>query len=144
MRLVGETGSIPTDPTNVDEASGLGPWSYRPVDTKYARSVKPCFVIQLCVYANLIEVVQGTPPFRIELILGDDRRLSLPTVGTHHRIVELGLPTTDARGEIHLDHLISVAMRDGEIGDLETRMEQPSAPVPVRITGTLTCRYDTS
>lgn len=63
----------------VDEASELGPWSYRPVDTKYARSVKPYFVIQLCLYAELIEAVQGTPPSRIELILGDDRRLSLPT-----------------------------------------------------------------
>jgi predicted RecB family nuclease len=63
----------------VDDPSDLGPWSYRPVDTKYARSVKPYFVIQLCLYAELIEAVQGTPPLRIELILGDDRRLSLPT-----------------------------------------------------------------
>lgn len=63
----------------MDEPSELGPWSYHPIDAKYARSVKPYFVIQLCLYAELIEAVQGAPPSRIELILGDDRRLSLPT-----------------------------------------------------------------
>jgi predicted RecB family nuclease len=67
----------------VDADSDLGPWSYRPIDTKYARSVKPYFVIQLCLYAELIEGVQGVPPSHIELILGDDRRLSLPTGDFH-------------------------------------------------------------
>jgi predicted RecB family nuclease len=48
--------------TQVDEPSELGDWSYQPLDTKYARSVKPYFVIQLCSYAELIDEIQGGPP----------------------------------------------------------------------------------
>lgn len=67
----------------VDEPSELGPWSYIALDTKYARSVKPYFVLQLCLYSELIAGVQGTLPLKIELILGDDRRVSLPTGDFH-------------------------------------------------------------
>ena len=61
----------------VEEPSALGEWSYIPIDTKLARSVKPYFVIQLCSYAALIEAVQGLAPRRLDLILGDDSRPSL-------------------------------------------------------------------
>jgi uncharacterized protein len=61
----------------VDEPSELGEWSYIPIDTKLARSVKPYFVIQLCSYAALIETIQGLAPRRLDLILGDDSRPSL-------------------------------------------------------------------
>jgi uncharacterized protein len=67
----------------VDAPSDLGPWSYIALDTKYARSVKPYFVLQLCLYSELIAGVQGTLPPRIELILGDDRRITLPTSDFH-------------------------------------------------------------
>lgn len=61
----------------VDEPSALGGWSYIPIDTKLARSVKPYFVVQLCTYAALIEKVQGVPPKHLELILGDGTQASL-------------------------------------------------------------------
>jgi predicted RecB family nuclease len=63
--------------TRIDEPSELGDWSYQPLDTKYARSVKPYFVIQLCSYAELIDEVQGGPPQQLDLILGDRSRHSL-------------------------------------------------------------------
>jgi len=61
----------------VEEPSDLGDWSYLPLDTKYARSVKPYFAIQLCSYAELIEEIQGTAPGRLDLVLGDNSRHSL-------------------------------------------------------------------
>jgi predicted RecB family nuclease len=61
----------------VDTRSDLGAWSYRPLDTKLARAVKPYFVIQLSLYGELIAAVQGSIPERLELILGDGERRSL-------------------------------------------------------------------
>jgi uncharacterized protein len=61
----------------VEEESDLGTWSYIPIDTKLARSVKPYFVLQLCTYAELIEAVQGRAPKSMDLVLGDDTRHSL-------------------------------------------------------------------
>ena len=61
----------------VEEPSNLGDWSYLPLDTKYARSVKPYFAIQLCSYAELIEEIQGVAPRQLDLVLGDNSRHSL-------------------------------------------------------------------
>jgi predicted RecB family nuclease len=61
----------------VESPSDLGGWSYEPADTKLARSVKPHFVIQLCLYAELIAAVQGIAPRRMHVILGDEERQTL-------------------------------------------------------------------
>ncbi|MBI2762732.1 MAG: TM0106 family RecB-like putative nuclease [Chloroflexi bacterium] len=49
----------------------LGSWSYDIADTKLARSVKAGAVLQMCVYAGLLEPVQGTPPEWLVVITGD-------------------------------------------------------------------------
>src|SRR5262245_49789121 len=54
----------------VDEASGLGPWSYEPYDTKLARSAKPAAVLQLAWYAGEVAAVQGRAPERVHVVLG--------------------------------------------------------------------------
>lgn len=59
----------------VEQPSDLGGWSYEALDTKLARSAKPYFIVQLCLYAELIAAVQGSVPPSMGLILGD---------GTHH------------------------------------------------------------
>jgi predicted RecB family nuclease len=46
----------------VDTPSDLGPWSYEVIDTKLARETKGGTVLQLCLYADLVESVQGTRP----------------------------------------------------------------------------------
>jgi uncharacterized protein len=61
----------------VDTPSRLGDWSYEPADTKLARSLKPYFVIQLCLYCELIAAVQGTGPERMHVILGSGEHRSL-------------------------------------------------------------------
>jgi len=61
----------------IETPSELGGWSYEPADTKLARSLKPYFVIQLCLYADLIETVQGRKPDHIHVILGNGERRTL-------------------------------------------------------------------
>ena len=46
----------------VEAPSGLGGWSYEPIDTKLARETKAGAVLQLCLYADLLADMQGLPP----------------------------------------------------------------------------------
>jgi uncharacterized protein len=46
----------------VAEPSGLGPWSYVPVDTKLAVETKGGTVLQLCLYAEIVGRLQGHLP----------------------------------------------------------------------------------
>ncbi len=50
---------------------GLGGWSYDIADTKLARSVKGGAILQMCVYASLLERLQGIPPEFLYVITGD-------------------------------------------------------------------------
>jgi len=55
----------------VEEPSALGAWSYEPVDTKLARSVKASHLVQLGLYGQMMERVQGAAPRRVHVALGD-------------------------------------------------------------------------
>lgn len=46
----------------VDSPSDLGAWSYEVIDTKLARETKAGAVLQLCLYAALLEASQGRRP----------------------------------------------------------------------------------
>lgn len=59
----------------VDKPSNLGDWSYEVEDTKFARSPKAKFIIQLCFYSDLIAKIQGQLPERMHLILGNNKQL---------------------------------------------------------------------
>ena len=56
-----------------DRPSELGGWSYDIADTKLARHVKTSAILQLCVYADLLEQVQGIPPEHVLVVTGDSR-----------------------------------------------------------------------
>jgi predicted RecB family nuclease len=56
--------------------SKLGAFSYEPIDTKLSRSAKPKHVLQLCAYAFLLAVEQGSMPPRIHIVLGDGRAVA--------------------------------------------------------------------
>ena len=49
----------------------LGDWSYDIGDTKLARSVKAGAILQMCVYADLLEGLQGIAPEWLYVITGD-------------------------------------------------------------------------
>jgi uncharacterized protein len=53
--------------------SRLGPFSYRPADTKLAHRVTPSAVLQLSEYAEQLEQVQGAPVETISVVLGTRR-----------------------------------------------------------------------
>jgi uncharacterized protein len=56
-----------------ERPSDLGAWAYDIADTKLARHVKTSAILQLCVYADLLERVQGVAPERVVVVTGDGR-----------------------------------------------------------------------
>src|SRR4029450_3968304 len=54
-----------------DRPSDLGSWSYDGRDTKLARRVKAAGTGRMCVYADLLERLQGIPPETISVVTGD-------------------------------------------------------------------------
>lgn len=55
----------------VEQASALGPWCYEIVDTKLAARAKASHALQLALYADLVEAVQGVPPPALRVRLGN-------------------------------------------------------------------------
>lgn len=55
----------------VERPSNLGNFSYEVVDTKLARSPKAKFIIQLCLYSDLLDAEQELLPLGIHVVLGD-------------------------------------------------------------------------
>ena len=49
----------------------LGPYSYDIADTKLSRGVKAAAIIQMCVYADLLERLQGIKPETVYVVTGD-------------------------------------------------------------------------
>ena len=61
----------------VDRPSALGRWSYEVVDTKLKRKPDPKHVLQLCLYSDLLAIVQGVAPEAAHLELGDGSRFTV-------------------------------------------------------------------
>ena len=64
--------------------SQLGDFSYEIADTKLARTSRSKFLVQLCLYSELLATVQGVMPKYMHVVLGDGRRESFP-VGDYLR-----------------------------------------------------------
>jgi predicted RecB family nuclease len=52
----------------------LGDYSYEVLDTKLARRAKPSYLVQLCLYSDLITRVQGRVPEHMHIVLGSRER----------------------------------------------------------------------
>ena len=61
----------------VERPSAFGPWSYEVVDTKLKRRPDPKHVLQLCLYSDLLALVQGVTPEAAHLELGDGSRYTV-------------------------------------------------------------------
>ena len=61
----------------VDGASDLGDWHYEVADTKLARSVKGSALLQVCVYSDRLETVQGRRPEFVHVVTGDSETHTL-------------------------------------------------------------------
>jgi predicted RecB family nuclease len=55
----------------VNTPSALGDWSYEALDTKLARHAKPAYILQLCFYSERVGEIQGRPPQRMHVLLGN-------------------------------------------------------------------------
>lgn len=64
--------------------SRLGDYAYDIADTKLARTAKPKHVIQLCVYAELLEIEQGVPPPSLHVALGAGAIATVRTDDVRH------------------------------------------------------------
>jgi uncharacterized protein len=67
---IGEWGGRPDFLIRVDRPSALGFWSYEAIETKLARSTKVPALIQLCLYSELLNGIQGLEPENMHLVLG--------------------------------------------------------------------------
>ncbi|WP_053206496.1 TM0106 family RecB-like putative nuclease [Jiangella muralis] len=65
---------------NDHRPSGLGSWSYDIADTKLARHIKAAALLQMAVYAQRLEELQGVPPQTLTVILGDRQQVAVPYV----------------------------------------------------------------
>ena len=57
----------------VETPSDLGSWSYEAWDTKLARHTKASAILQLCLYTDLLERLQGCRPAQMHVALGGGR-----------------------------------------------------------------------
>ncbi len=57
--------------------SKFGTYSYEVADTKLALSAKPGYVIQLCVYCDLLAAEQQRQPHELHVVLGDTSKVSM-------------------------------------------------------------------
>jgi uncharacterized protein len=53
----------------VEKPSAIGDWSYEPVDTKLARETRAGSVLQLCLYADLLDSMQGRAPEYVYVVV---------------------------------------------------------------------------
>jgi predicted RecB family nuclease len=49
--------------------SRLGAWRYEPVETKLAKETRGATLIQLCLYAELLTAIQGSPPALLRVVV---------------------------------------------------------------------------
>ena len=68
----------------------LGAWSYDIADTKLSRGVKASAILQMCVYADLLERLQGSPPESVYVVTGDghEHEHALADYGAYYRYVK--------------------------------------------------------
>lgn len=67
---------VPDFLRRIDHASDLGPYSFEIVDSKLAVTPKTQFIIQLCLYSEMLSQAQGMMPARMHIWLGDGKEES--------------------------------------------------------------------
>jgi hypothetical protein len=82
----------------VEHPSALGEFSYEVADTKLARRVKPYFLLQLCFYSELVELIQGVAPEQMHVVLGtrETETFRVAEFAAYYRSVKHGFEATIA------------------------------------------------
>ena len=85
----------------VEKPSGLGSWSYEPIDTKLARETKGGTVLQLSLYADLLAGMQGLAPEYAHVVTPESRdpqSYRVPDYAAYYRRVRQSLQTAVTAG----------------------------------------------
>src|ERR1700736_1699665 len=86
----------------VDEDSDLGSHSYEVADTKLARRVRTGALIQMCAYSGHVARVQGRPPKRMHVVVGDatSHTYAVADFSAYYRFAKANLENTVSAGSI--------------------------------------------
>jgi predicted RecB family nuclease len=86
----------------VERPSALGDFSYEVADTKLARRVKPYFLLQLCFYSELVELIQGAAPERMHVVLGtrESQAFRVAEFAAYYRSVKRGFEAVVGAGAV--------------------------------------------
>ena len=114
----------------VEQPSDLGPWRYEVWDTKLARHAKASAVLQLAMYSELLEAVQGQAP---RFLCPRNRSRSstatsvvgAPSAAQWRTEDDLSLVANLTSVQRHALHVIGVTTRSG--------LAEPATPLPDRI-----------
>lgn len=60
----------------INTPSPLGSFSYEVLDTKLSKTSYPKYLIQLCIYSDLVKAIQGVAPKMMHLVLGNNENVS--------------------------------------------------------------------
>jgi uncharacterized protein len=81
----------------IDRPSALGDWSYEVTDAKLATETRAGTILQLCVYSDLLEALQGTRPETARVVAPhhkfEPETYRLADYGAYHRLVKRRLET---------------------------------------------------
>jgi uncharacterized protein len=87
----------------VDKESKLGNWSYEVQDTKLAQNTKAEAILQLCLYTDLLSILQGTVPEKLYVVKPGDyfptEEYRFAEFQAYYRLVRRKLEQTIANGE---------------------------------------------
>ena len=88
----------------VDQPSALGNWSYEVIDTKLARETKAGAVLQLCLYSDLVQSVQGTLPEYMSIVSPwsdyEPQTYRTTDYSAYYRLVQRSLEASAAQDEV--------------------------------------------
>ncbi len=101
---------------NDTQPSALGDWSYDIADTKLARHVKASALLQMAVYAQRLEDLQGVPPRKLTVILGN-------------------------RGAVTVPYVDVAAYARRAMLEYESWLAEPEATYPVRVSHCVVCPW---
>ena len=83
----------------VNVPSNLGRWSYAVVDTKLSRHTRAGTILQLCLYSEIVDDIQGVPPEWMGVVSPSDKEgtpfneewFRIPDYGAYYRLVKAQL-----------------------------------------------------
>jgi predicted RecB family nuclease len=86
----------------VSSPSNLGCWSYEVYDCKLSRETKAATILQLCLYSEFVEIIQGITPFAMYVVRPSEtiipEKFSVLEFAAYYRLIKAKLEKAIAEG----------------------------------------------